>query len=390
MRQGSKVGLVVTLILISSACASQATGESGTRPYPAQSATASILPTAGASLAPNPSITNLHMLDRQNGWAWTSAGRLLRTTPKLAAAEVVSVAVDASIPTPTLNPTQTFEPAPTQDISYEAQVNATRLRFAPGGTWMEISDTLAADTTKRFVLAAGQGQVMSVSIPQGPAFTVDVTGADKKVLSDTQNPQPFWRGGLPSSQDYFFSVRSQAGGPFQLRLVINPPGQATQDFWFFDSQIPAGIQYSDEFAPTDLVVPVHLKGSAQITLAFIDPDFYAPRTNLSEAYAVLADSDDPAVVASCTQPPTEVPETVTGQVPVNRYSFIRSEFSGAAAGNRYDQVAYRTVWKNHCIELVFLIHSTNIDNYPPGAVVEYDHATLMNKFEAILDSFVAK
>ena len=349
------------------------------------------------------SVSALDFVDSQTGWVViqeNETSTLYKTsnagvtwelqTPKLAASTPVTVSVDASIPTPTPIPMPTLEPTPTQDVSFEARLNATRLRFAPNGTWMEINDTIAAKASKQYVLSALQGQIMSVSIPQGPAFTVEVAGADKKPLSDPKYTQPFWRGGLPSTQDYIVTVSSQAGGAFSLRVAINPPGQATQDFWYFDGKIPLGISYTDEFAPTDLMVPVNVKGTRMLTLAFIDPAFYSPKTNLIEATLVLAATRDPAIVASCTQPSTQVAETVTGQVKVNNYTFTRSEFSGAAAGNRYDQIAYRTVWSNNCIELVFLIHSANIANYPAGTVVEYDQAALLNKFEAILNSFIAK
>ena len=349
------------------------------------------------------SISTLDFVDGQTGWVLVQendSSSLYKTTnagltwelqaPKLVASEPVKVAVDASLPTPTLIPTQTLEPEPTPDVSYDARVNATRLSFAPSGTWMEINDTIPANASKRYVVSALQGQVMSVSIRQGPGFMLEVLGADKKILNNPQNPQPFWRGELPATQDYILSVGSSAGGAFSLRVAINPPGQSTQEFWYFDGQIPVGLSYTDEYAPTDVLPPVNLKGTPVLTLMLIDPAFYSPKTNLSEAYAVLATTNDPAIVASCTQPSTQVPETVSGQVSVNQYTFTRSEFNGAAAGNLYDQIAYRMVWKDNCIELVFLIHSTNIGNYPPGTVVEYDQAALMSKFEAILDSFVAK
>ena len=350
------------------------------------------------------SVSAIDFVDASTGWALipeNQASALYKTadggitwnrlTPMLAASAPVQLTIDTSIPTPTLIPTQTIESTSTPEITFDRNANAERIRFAPNGTWVELSGKIAANSSKRYILSAMQGQIMSVSIPQGPAFTVGVAGADKKPLSDPKNPQPFWRGGLPSTQDYTLTVNSQAGGAFSLRVAINPPGQASQDFWYFDGKIPyVGISYTDEFAPTEVQVPVNIKGAPMLTLAFIDPAFYSPRTNLIEAYLVLAATSDPAIVASCTQPSTQVAETVTGQVKVNNYTFTRSEFSGAAAGNRYDQTAYRTVWNNNCIELVFLIHSANIANYPAGTVVEFDRATLLNKFEAILGSFIAK
>ena len=252
------------------------------------------------------------------------------------------------IPTPTLFPTSTLEPTPTLtlNIAFDQNTNAERIRFAPSGTWVELNATISVNTPKRYILSAMQGQIMSVSIPQGPAFSVNVTGADKKPLSDSLFPHPFWRGSLPATQDYIVSVDSQVDGPFTLRIAINPPGMSTQNFGFVDPGYAVALHYTDAFAPTDLQLPINPKGTPLLTITFIDPAFYSPRTNLSEAYLLLAATADPAIVSTCTQPSTQVPETITGQVNINGHPFTRSEFSGAAAGNRYDQVNYRTVWDN--------------------------------------------
>jgi photosystem II stability/assembly factor-like uncharacterized protein len=338
--------------------------------------------TAWASVMENDIPTLYKTAD--GGVTWT------QLTPLLAASAPATVNIDASIPTPTLIPTPTFE-TPTPNVAFDQNANAYRIRFAPYGTWVEISATISANTSKRYILSAMQGQVMSVSIPQGPAFSVNVAGADKKSLDDSRYPHPFWRGALPSTQDYIVTVESQVSGPFSLRIAINPPGQATQNLAFADQQYAVILGYTDEFAPTTVQVPAaSTKGTPLLTLAFIDPTFYSPTTNLNEAYLLLTVSKDPAILSTCTQPSTQVAETVTGQEAVNGYTFTRSEFNGVAAGNSYDQISYRTVWNNKCFEVVFLIHSTNIGNYPAGTVVEFDRDALLKKFEAVLDTFLAK
>jgi len=105
---------------------------------------------------------------------------------------------------------------------------------------------------------------------------------------------------------------------------------------------------------------------------------------------VLSATSDPGIVSSCTQPAVPSGETITGQETINGYVFTRSVFSGAAAGNRYDQVIYRTVWHDTCFEVIYLIHSGNIGNYPPGTVVEFDREGLLAKFNAVLATFLAK
>ena len=231
---------------------------------------------------------------------------------------------------------------------------------------------------------------MSVSIPQGPAFSVDVAGADKKSLSDARVSSSFWRGALPATQDYIITVASYAAAPFTLRVVINPPGQATQNFGFSDKKYLVALSYTDDFAPTQAEPPADLKGTPLLTLSFIEPSFYSPTTNLSEAYLMLTATQDPAIVSTCIQPAANRAETVTGQVTIYNYTFTRAEFTGVAAGNLYDQISYRTVVESKCFEVIFLFHSGNIGNYSPGTLVEFDRAALLSKFEAVLATFLAK
>ncbi|MBE3037887.1 MAG: hypothetical protein IMZ62_03625, partial [Chloroflexi bacterium] len=241
--------------------------------------------TAWASVMENDIPTLYKTAD--GGVTWT------QLTPLLAASAPATVNIDASIPTPTLIPTPTFEMTPTPNVAFDQNANAYRIRFAPYGTWVEVSATISANTSKRYILSAMQGQIMSVSIPQGPAFSVAVAGADKKPLSDSRDPHPFWRGALPSTQDYIVTVESQVSGPFTLRIAINPPGQATQNLAFADQQYAVILGYTDEFAPTTVEVPAaSTKGTPLLTLAFIDPTFYSPTTNLNEAYLLLTATTD--------------------------------------------------------------------------------------------------
>ena len=116
-------------------------------------------------------------------------------------------------------------------------------------------------------------------------------------------------------------------------------------------------------------------------------------TNLSEAYlifSIVTANQDPTIASTCTQPFTNPAEIVTDPVKINNYTFTRTEFNGAAAGNLYDQISYRTVYNSNCFEVIFLFHSGNIGNYSPGTVVEFDRAALLKKFEGVLATFLAK
>jgi hypothetical protein len=46
--------------------------------------------------------------------------------------------------------------------------------------------------------------------------------------------------------------------------------------------------------------------------------------------------------------------------------------------------------KNVCYEVIYFIHYTNIGNYTPGTVTEYDSAALMKKLNNVLATFTIK
>ena len=319
------------------------------------------------------------------GQTWT------QITPRMTEFAPVTVNIDPHIPIPTLIPTATPEPTDPSSLVLDSNTNAYRIRFAPNATWVEVNDTIAAKTTRRYVLSATQGQMMGVSILQGlAALSVEVAGADKKLLSDSRVPSSFWRGSLPSTQDYILTVASYAATPLTMRVSINPPEQAAQNFSFSDKKYQVALNYTDEFATILAEPPAVHKGASLLTLTFIDPAVYFPTTNLGDSYLMLNVAEDPAIVATCTQPSTHPIETVTGQVTINGVSFTRAEVNVGAAGNFFDQISYRTVFNNKCFEVIFLFHSINIGSYSPGSLVEFDRAALIKKFEAVFDTFLAK
>lgn len=55
----------------------------------------------------------------------------------------------------------------------------------------------------------------------------------------------------------------------------------------------------------------------------------------------------------------------------------------AAAGNRYEEIVYAYPTSEPCTAVRYFIHSTNIGNYEPGAVREFDRDALLREFDQI-------
>ena len=62
--------------------------------------------------------------------------------------------------------------------------------------------------------------------------------------------------------------------------------------------------------------------------------------------------------------------------------------TGAGAGNRYEETVYALPGTNPCIAVRYFIHYGVIQNYPEGAVREFDERALVAQFDAIRRTLV--
>ena len=315
---------------------------------------------------------------------------------------------NTALPTFTPIPTYTAEVqaviAPTDDIPtitaptpHPSQPN--EIQFVANGTYTDMIDSIVLGSSKTYSINAMKGQIMSISIlPQTPDHSwgyipMQIKGADGSVLCP-QLPDSecmFWRGVLPSSQDYFVTLTPNSDVPqFVMRVAINPPGKDAQYFQYNNPASGLSLTYPDTFAPAIPVVG-NYKTDPELALHLIDTQAYT-KTNLSEAYLFVSSTSDSQIVAACTEPNQSGggPEQIVGNEVVNGFTFVHTTSDGAGAGNYYQQEIYRMVNKNECYEVIYFIHSTNIGNYTPGTVTEFDRIALIQKFDSIFSTFTIK
>ncbi len=282
-----------------------------------------------------------------------------------------SIAIVPSLSTSTPSVTTDFSATPQPSPVFTATLPATSVQtsqssaieFPSNGTWQDVPDKLTIGASKTYSLYALKDQVMSVTIV----------------------PDQSDQGGA-----FFIKLTSQVTGNFKLHVVINPPGKANQYFDYSDPKGKFSLSYSDEFAPTHFPGAEVYKFPPQLVLQYVDTQQYVP-TNLNEAYFLLGSSTDPQAVSTCTQVLSfGGPETIVGDVTINGISFTKSAGSGVGAGNIYEQTYYRTVYNGTCYEITYFIHYSNIGNYTPGTVKEFDRAALLQKFDEILNTITFK
>jgi hypothetical protein len=322
-------------------------------------------------------------------------------------------AVNTEVPTvagqftaiPTLTPEQSVQATAlptltTVPVPPASNNGPVPIIFDVNGTYKDVSDSIPAGSSKTYSINASKGQVTSISVlPLIPAggwgyIHMQIKGADGTLLCP-QAPNTdcaFWRGTLPSSQNYFVTVTPEGDAVnFILRVAINPPGNNSQSFQYKNPSTGLSLTYSDMFVPA--VAPFgNYKTAPELALQLIDPAVFN-KTNLGQAYLFISSTSDPQIVSTCTEPgqATGELEQLVGNEVVNGYTFVHSTGDGAGAGNLYEQEIYRMVYKNICYEVIYYMHSSQVGNFPPEAgITEFDRNVVIQRFFSVFSTFTIK
>ncbi|MBU6141675.1 hypothetical protein KGO95_00965 [Patescibacteria group bacterium] len=129
----------------------------------------------------------------------------------------------------------------------------------------------------------------------------------------------------------------------------------------------------------------YLPETAAPVAAVVLPSDMMKGTNLSEAGVFIGVNPAPVAVGNCLV--TVQGETASSTVQINGTTFSEFHSLGVGAGNYYDLTTWRTIKHGSCYEIVALLHSGNIHNYPDGAVKEFDQAAFSATLRSIVDSF---
>jgi len=127
--------------------------------------------------------------------------------------------------------------------------------------------------------------------------------------------------------------------------------------------------------------------------SFIVPESMATGTNLSRDSKISVETKTAS--SSCSATVFADASDITSknkpqEITIGTTTYSTLTFSGAGAGNFYETTIYSTKASSSCFALKLFLHSTNIGDYDPGTIKEFDKAKLLAIFAEMLQSFRIK
>jgi membrane-bound inhibitor of C-type lysozyme len=176
-------------------------------------------------------------------------------------------------------------------------------------------------------------------------------------------------GNATTTKKYFYN-----GEYFSLILprFTTPPQLARTDSYTVDES------HSYELIP----------GEAITGVKFTIPSAVTQGTNLSkDSYISI---EHIANTKKCTADMFLEGEQPISIISENGVTYSVASTTGAAAGNRYEELVYATKSKATCLGVRYFIHYSVFENYPRGTIKEFSKQILLQNFDTIRKSLTLK
>jgi membrane-bound inhibitor of C-type lysozyme len=237
-----------------------------------------------------------------------------------------------------------------------------------------------------------QGEIKKVEPGQMPI----PSGSAKIVLSDGRNfdlPETISADGARyANSDESFVFWSRGNGALILEnnaeksyigclIFAKDPGGLPKvyldDKAIFSVRYPEGYSVNASYKYQALGPGKDING-----IKLIIPVSLASGTNLS-GYDTGVSVEEIPGVQECNAGIFLYPGAVVQNINDNNVDYSIATQSDAGAGNFYEEKVWAMPGTNPCIAVRYFIHSTNIGNYDPGTVKEFNHSALIDQFDRI-------
>jgi hypothetical protein len=174
--------------------------------------------------------------------------------------------------------------------------------------------------------------------------------------------------------------QSIAQTPEPEPAVQMPPAPVTHTY----ASSTFSIVYPDGYTADDTYKYQGVPKKPIPGVKFVIPGTMATGTNLSVDSGVSVESLPRA--KSCTGDIYIYQNVKAHDVTVGANVWSVASTSDAGAGNLYEEQVYALKGSAPCLAVRYYIHTTNIENYPPGTVQAFNRDALMADFDKIRDS----
>jgi hypothetical protein len=141
---------------------------------------------------------------------------------------------------------------------------------------------------------------------------------------------------------------------------------------------PSEITYQNKEAKYSIVYPKDWIVEETYTYQLRGPDLPAPTGTKFFIPKALASSTNLSADSGLSI------ETATSSDSCSALDFLSQ--SDAGAGNFYEEHVFAIASSTPCLAIRYFIHSTNIANYDPGTIKEFDRTALLKELDGMRDS----
>jgi membrane-bound inhibitor of C-type lysozyme len=170
-------------------------------------------------------------------------------------------------------------------------------------------------------------------------------------------------------------------------IVVAPDPGGLENI-YRDSDIGFSIRYPNDYLLNTKYSYQEFGPNKKINgVKFTIPENYSIHTNLSSSdtgVSVEYLTNNNNCNAGLFSPNKVTLKTVND----NSKEYSYAENTEGAAGNRYEEYIWAIPNSNPCIAVRYLIHYTNIENYPTGEVTEFNKTELIKQFDKIRHSLI--
>jgi hypothetical protein len=153
-------------------------------------------------------------------------------------------------------------------------------------------------------------------------------------------------------------------------------------YFGFDTGLPPGFIVNESYVNRTLGSGREIPG-----VSFTVPESFTQGTNLSPDSYVAVERQQGVICEPSSFMLAQVP---VEDVIIGTNAFKRATSVSAAAGNMYEDVVSVFERGGYCYAVRYLIHTTQLANYPAGAVREYDRERLLQWFDSVAASLMIR